>query len=133
MKKIKRLLATVAVCAMAFTFAGCGKYATVEEYVNSDAVQAELETALAQLEGSGMQMEVYGEGNKLVYSYTYDVELDVELAAPLLEDAMASESATFEEVAESLKDAVDVENPTVVVEYLNPDGSVIYSAEFTAE
>ncbi len=132
MKKIKKLLATVAVCAMALTFAGCGKYATVDEYVNSDAVQAELATVMEQMEGSGMQMDVYGDGNKLVYAYTYDVEIDAEQAAPLLEEALAAEADTFEDVAASLKSAVDVENPTVVVTYLNPDGSVIYSAEFTA-
>lgn len=133
MKKFKRLLAGVALMAMTFTFAACGKYATVDEYVQSDAVQAELETVMSQLDGTGMEMEVYGEGDKLVYAYTYAEALDPELAAPLLESALTEQAAQFEEVAASLKTAVKVENPVVVVKYLNPDGSEIYSAEFTAK
>ena len=133
MKKITKVLASAALMAMTLTFAACGKYATMEEYVQSDEVQKELDSVMDQLEGSGMQMEVYGDGDKLVYAYTYTEEIDAELAAPLLESALLEQGDQFESVADALKKEVDVENPIVVVTYLNADGSEIYSAEFTAE
>lgn len=46
---------------------------------------------------------------------------------------MASQADTFKNVASSIKAAVEVENPVVVVRYLNADGSEIYSEEFAAE
>ena len=40
---------------------------------------------------------------------------------------MASQADTFQNAASSIKVAVEVENPVVVVRYLNADGSEIYS------
>ena len=50
-----------------------------------------------------------------------------------LKEALNGEAATFEGVAASVGKVVDVENPVVVVRYLNKDGSEICSQEFSAK
>ncbi len=110
-----------------------GKYASIKEYVESDEVQSELESMLSGMDTSTMSMEVYGEDNKLVYSYTYLVDLSaLGDIASTLDAALEEQASVFESVASSLKLAVDVENPVVVVEYLDKDGNVIVSKEFSA-
>ena len=95
-------------------------------------MQSEVESMKESLGDAGMAIEVTGEGNKLIYTYTFDQAVDVDTVKEPLADSLESQASTFEQVAESLKEAVDVENPVVVVEYLNPDGSEIYSQQFTA-
>ena len=110
-----------------------GKYASIKEYVESDEVQSELESMLSGMDTSTMSMEVYGEDNKLVYSYTYLVDLSaLGDIASTLDAALEEQASVFESVASSLKLAVDVENPVVVVKYLDKDGNVIVSKEFSA-
>lgn len=110
-----------------------GKFASIADYVNSPEFQSELEKQMSQFEGQGLTMEVTGEGDSLVYTYTYE-ELEVtDGMAEQLEAALEPQKDTFVQVAKSLKLVVDVENPVVVVKYMAPDGSEIYSAEFSAE
>ena len=45
---------------------------------------------------------------------------------------MEDQTSVFEGVAASVKLAVDVESPVVVVRYLDNEGNEIYSREFTA-
>lgn len=110
-----------------------GKYASIKEYVESDAVQSQLEAMLSSMDTSTMKMDVYGEDNKLVYSYTYLMDLtgmgDI---GATLDAALEQQASTFQSVASSLKLAVDVDNPVVVVKYLDKDGNEITSKEFTA-
>ena len=51
----------------------------------------------------------------------------------VLKAGLDSQKDTFKNVAASLKDAVNVSNPIVVVQYKDSDGNEIYSAEFTAD
>lgn len=121
----------ITVCAL-FALTACGKYDTVEEWVKSEKVQKEFDEMLADLDDSSMKMEILGEENKLIYSYTFLEEVP-EGMGEQLGIALNEQASTFEEVAEALKEEVDVDNPIVVVEYLNSDGSEIYSQEFTAK
>lgn len=110
-----------------------GKFATVADFANSKEVQDQLEMQKKSLEGSGMDIAITGEDNKLIYAFTYlDME-NQEGMAEALKQGLESQEATFVSVAKSIKLAVDVENPVVVVQYLDANGEEIYSAEFTAE
>lgn len=110
-----------------------GKFATMDEYVNSDLVQSQLESMMSSMEGQGMTMEIKGDGNKLIYTYRYDELAKEDGMAETLQAGLEAEAATFKSVASSLSLAVEVENPVVVVEYIDMNGEVIYSQEFTAE
>lgn len=110
-----------------------GKFKTLEDFVNSDIMQQQLETQLASLEGSGIALNLTAEDNKLIYNFTIeDADLSAALAADpsTLESSLQSQASTFESVASSLKAAVEVENPVVVVRYLDNTGAEIVAQEF---
>lgn len=105
-----------------------GKFASMEDYVNSDIVQSQIADSI-----EGMGMEIQADGNKLIYIYTYKTQMPTDSLASILESALESQESTFKSVASTLKSVVDVENPVVVVSYRNADGSEIVSQEFAAE
>lgn len=109
------------------------KLASVEEYLAIPQVQDQMDALSELMESMGMTMTVAGEGNKLIYTYTYVQQIDAAAAKPQLESGLDAQESTMKSVASSLKLYVDVENPIVVVHYLNADGSEIYTREFNAE
>lgn len=110
-----------------------GMFDTVEEYVASDMFQAQIATLTDSLEGTGMKMEITGEGNKLIYTYTYETITNMDGLAESLEAGMDAQASTFEATASMLKAAVKVDNPVVEVVYIDANGEEIYSREFTAQ
>ncbi|MCI8505228.1 MAG: DUF4854 domain-containing protein [Lachnospiraceae bacterium] len=124
---------TTAAETQAESTADSGKFATVAEFANSEEVQSELAAQKKSLEGSGMDIAITGEDNKLIYTFTYLEMENQEGMAEALQQGLEAEKTTFSGVAKSIKLAVDVENPVVVVRYLDSTGAEIYSAEFTAE
>lgn len=110
-----------------------GKYETIAAFLESDEMQQQLESVKSSLEGQDLNVSVTAEDNKLIYAYTYTVDIDTATAATLLEEGVKEQSSVFETVVSSLKLAVDVENPIVVVTYLDKDGNEIYTAEFTED
>lgn len=110
-----------------------GKFATISDFVNSDIMKGQVETLKSSLEGSGMEIELSGEDNKLIYTYTY---LEVEKTdgmAETLASGIEAQADQFKSVASTIKTAVEVENPVVVVKYVDANGEEIYSKEFAAE
>lgn len=113
---------------------GIGKFPDVKAYVESDLVQEQLDAQLASLkDDENISMEVLGEADRLIYRYTMKTIAKTDALAEQLKVSMDGQTDTFKTVASSLKLAVEVENPVVVVEYLDMNGEVIYSAEYTAE
>lgn len=136
MKKILAItLAAVCCLTLVFSLAACkggsGKYATMQEYVQSAEMQSQIASLQQTMEEQGLSMTITGEENKLIYTYTYPSEVS-DLMGDALESALQQQSSTFESVAETLKLAVDVDNPVVVVRYLSSDGTEICSMEFGA-
>lgn len=135
MKKLASIFSLVLVAALlAVSLTACSgkKYGSMEDYVNSDEVQSQLSATLAEAEAQGMKMEVKGDGNKLIYAYTFAEGIETEGMADALKEALSAQASTFETIATTLKGAVDVDNPVVVVQYLASDGTEIYSQEFAA-
>lgn len=135
MKKLgKKIIALAVVTVMGLSMIACGKkYKSVEAYVNSSEVQEVLSTMESQMSGSGMSIDITADGDKMVYTYTYD---DIEKAdgmAETLESAMDAEASTFQDTANEIKKVVDAKNPSVVIEYVDKNGETIYSREFVAE
>lgn len=110
-----------------------GKYDSVADYVNSDLIQNQISSIKESLAESGMEMEVTGEDNKLIYTYAYTELTEVDGMADALASGLDAQADTFKSVAKSLRAAVDEENPVVVVRYLDANGDEIYSQEFAAE
>lgn len=110
-----------------------GKYATLEDFINSDMMQEQLDSQIASLEGTGLTAEVIAEDNKLVYSFTItDPNVAAALDAASLQSTLDSQASTFESIASMIPLAVEIDNPVVVVRYLDSAGAVIVSQEFTS-
>ncbi|MBS6195756.1 MAG: DUF4854 domain-containing protein [Clostridiales bacterium] len=109
------------------------KFATIEEFVASDELQSQLETMKSAFADSGIDISISGEGNKLIYTYTYQEVENMDGLAEQLAEGMSAQTETFKMVADSITAAVDVENPVVVVTYVDCNGEEIYTEEFTAE
>lgn len=110
-----------------------GKFETMDEYVASDQVQSEMETLKASLEGQGMSIDMRGEGNKLIYSYKYDTLVKEEGMEETLESEAAKQESTFIQTAKLMKTVVSVDNPTVVIEYIDANGEMIFTKEYPAD
>lgn len=134
---MKKVLSSVFVLAMVFvmalSFTSCNrKFDTMEAFIASDVMQSQLKEAKDSVEDGTLTIDIVAEGDKLVYVYTYQQDIDVDYAKEALASALDQQAATFENVAKEIKNAVNIENPVVVVRYLTKDGSEIYSQEFTA-
>ena len=109
------------------------KYKSVEAFVASDIVQSQLETLKTQIADAGMSLEITAEGNKLIYTYTYQEITMVDGMTEALESAMETQKSTFESAVKSLKAAVDADDLSVEVRYIDANGTTIYAREFKAE
>lgn len=129
------MLAFALIFAVCLPLAGCGptKYDSIEAFLASDEKKSEIELEEETLEGSGLSLEIVIQENKLIYHYTFDQAQDVAAAKQILKDGLDSQKEAFQSRAAELKNAVTLENPVFVVRYWNPDGTELYSQEFTAE
>ena len=105
------------------------KYSSIDEFVKSPVMQDQLPTLKSSVEQMGMDMDISGEDNKLVYTFKY--KKDVNVSADALNSALDSQVATYKNIAASLKTAVNVDSPVVVVRYLDSKGKEIASREFS--
>ena len=112
-----------------------GKFKSLEGFVTSAIMQEQMESQMQSLEGTGISCALAADGDKLVYNFTIEDEtLASAMDKATLDSQLESMASTFESIASTLPDAVEgVENPAVVVRYLDPAGEEITSMEFTAE
>lgn len=81
-------------------------------------------------------MEVYAEGNTLVYDCIYDVQIDLsdetvkESIVAALEEACESNSTTYTDIVEALREVIDADDICVRLVYRNADERIIYTHEY---
>ncbi len=111
-----------------------GKFKSLEDFVNSDIMKQQMESQFSSMEGTGLSLELTADGNKLIYNLTIeDPDLSSVMDKSALESYLDSQASTFEAIARALPASVNVENPVVVVRYLDSNGDVIASREFPAK
>lgn len=108
-------------------------YDSMEEYASSDLVQNIVNSALEEYKTDEIGFAIRGEGNRLIYEYTYKTLAMTEEMSPVLEEELEKQADALQSVADSLKDVVNVEQPTVVVRYLDMNGAQIAAREYTAQ
>ena len=138
MKKItSKLLMLMMVLVMAFGLSACGKgsapYDTVSDYINSDEVKETFSTLEKSLEGSGMSMKISAEDDKLIYTYTYDELEKTDGMAAQLEESISKQDDTFQNTANEVKEYVNSDTVTVVIEYIDCNGEKIFSKEYVSK
>lgn len=125
-KKITMILSLSFI--MTILLAGCGAPSTLEEYINSNE---EAKNTVDSMASDQMNVEVTG--NTLTYTYTYNQTFTgetLEAVKEELENAMESQSSTFENIGKTLEQESGIEDITVRVVYANEDGTEIYSEDF---
>lgn len=110
---------------------------TLEDYFNSDAMQALVESTKEQYEEQGITAAMYAEGDELKYDFTVNTMTGLseeELAAfsDALAASMESAASTFQDTADQAKEVVTNDTVTVVVTYFDGDGNVLYTQSFTS-
>lgn len=106
---------------------------SVAEFAASDLIQGQLTDLKKSLTEAGMDISITGEDNKLIYTFSYLEMEKMDGMSEAIEQQLAAQEETFKTVAKSIKAAVNVENPVVVVTYVDANGEEIYSQEFPAE
>ena len=133
MKKIALILAAALIAVTSiFCFAGCGDSPEqkLANYVASDECQKELDSMTSTYE-SMMDVDVRAEGKSLVYDLTYKTELPEE-SLDTVKSSLESLSSTYEGIANSIKESVGIDDPSVVVKINTKDGTNIFSKTYKA-
>lgn len=110
---------------------------TLEDYFNSDAMQALVESTKEQYEEQGITAAMYAEGDELKYDFTVNTmtglsEEELTAFSDALAASMESAASTFQDTADQAKEVVTNDTVTVVVTYFDGDGNVLYTQSFTA-
>ena len=133
---MKKLLASLLAFCQLCSCAACSQedpkpYASVEEFVASDIVQQQLSDASAQYQDEGLTITASADGDKLVFTYAVSTQIDAASTIPALEMELDAKASSFTSVVEKMKEQIATENPSIVLRYVNADGSEILSREFT--
>ncbi len=109
---------------------------TLEDYFNSDVMQAMVNAAKEQYSEDGIEAEMYAEGDELRYVFTMtDVETTEDERAVLAEALKASTEASAEsfiDTAVQAKEVVTNDEVIVVVTYMDGAGNELYSQSFSS-
>lgn len=119
--------------------------ATTEESSGADTLKAFVETpeiqeAMASVSESqdDMSIELKVEGDDtVVMSLSYKEQLDLsdesskEIMLSVFESQMAAQESMFTEMRDQIVEETGMDDVIVRIEYLNADGSEIYSQEYT--
>ena len=107
-------------------------YKDVETYVGSTQYQDKIEDTIETMDGWGLTLSVYGEGNTVVYSYTYkeQVDLSEDAKASILE-SIKSQASVYASILDQIEKETAESQPQIKVVYCNADGSVLVEHTFT--
>lgn len=115
---------------------GNALYDSVADYVNSDAMQAALDSMKNTYANDVMSIDMVAEGeNKLVYIFSYDTITHTEGdgMAEALEQAIGTQDATFQQTANAIKPFVNNDEVIVEIRYIDMNGTIIYSKTYVSE
>lgn len=110
-----------------------GKFASIQDFIDSDLFRKHMDPQISEFKEKGLSMSFSSKENQLIWNFKVDnPELSGAMDPASLASALDSQASAFESVAGTLKTAVDVDNPTVLVRYLDNEGTELASREFTA-
>lgn len=135
----KKLLILVAAVTLAFTGCGASKPANevLAEWVESDEVTTFEDTINSQFAGTGVRAEFSSEGDDvLVFSCIYEEQVDFSgVTQEQIDELFSSQLDALGSSMTPLFDAFESESGLTLscirVKYVNADGSLVYSQDFT--
>lgn len=138
-KKLTMVVSALMVLVMAFAVAGCGKPSLEDWYAdNTEEFQQITDSVNAQADSMGCTMEIVVEdSNVLAFRYTLTEAFDtsdpanVEALATVYDAMFDSYASTFSEIRTQVMDETSTENVVIRLSALNPDGTELYTRDFT--
>lgn len=138
-KKLTLVVSALMVLVMAFAVAGCGKPSLEDWYAdNAEEFQQITDSVNAQADSMGCTMEIVVEdSNVLAFRYTLTEAFDtsdpanVEALATVYDAMFDSYASTFSEIRTQVMDETSTENVVIRLVALNPDGTELYTRDFT--
>lgn len=135
---MKRFAALFLAVVLAFSLVACGGQdgaAALKKYVESNEFQSLIKTQSSQYEQLGLKLDISVEGEQLIYACAFTEQQDNtdNVLGDAFEAALDAQASTFEGIASQLKSELNIANPTVLVKYINADGSEIASKTFSAK
>ena len=111
-----------------------GMFDSIQAMIDSDLMKNQLESMLSAMEDSGMVCELTADEDSLIYNFTITDEGMAEtLTKDVLDPQLSQMASTFENIGSVLPSMVEgLDNPSIIVRYLGPDGTEITSMEFFA-
>ncbi len=106
-----------------------GKYASIADYVASDEVQKSIEIFGGM---EDLDIKVKADGNKMIYEYSCTTIAKQAGMEEALKSTLESQKNIFINIANALKNKVNIDNPIITVTYLDKNGDLIYSQDFSA-
>ena len=107
---------------------------TVDDYLASPEASAALEQLeTAYKDNAFLSVEVYADGDAVVYEYQYKTDMTDDQIAQLktsLPEQLKSFESVFKNDAKQRKDNVNAADPRVVLVYLAKDDTEIYREEY---
>lgn len=113
---------------------GGGKvvYEGIDKYISSSEYQAEIKETIETMDKWGLTLEVKSEGDTLVYSYTYQSQVDLsDEAKNNILESIKSQSDVYNAIIDQISKDTTEGNPKVKIVYYNADGSVLVEHVFT--
>lgn len=105
---------------------------TIEEYI--EAIRPQIESISDSFKDV-FEISVSSEGdNAMIYQYAYKEQLEVPDAGifeETMETTMKSSYSVFGSMLESLRDTLNINDPKLIVRYVNADDSILYEKELT--
>lgn len=135
-KKLSKVLALCLVVVMAFSITACKKANTLADWVKSDEVTTVVDSLSGTAEGMTIEFKADGE-DVLVMSYTYEEQVDLsdeetkKAVEAYFEQALTAQSSTFTNMRDQINEQYKLNVKTIRIEYLNADGSVIYTQDIS--
>ena len=138
MQNTKRFAAVLAcLLAVALLFTACsGKPKNIEAYLKNETVAKQLDEQLGSMSSDEFTVEIAGEGNTLIYTFTFGEAIDLSdetikaAIVSALESGMEQQRSVFEGLADQIRAQVQGDDVAIRVVYSNADGSEIYAATF---
>ena len=150
MKSIKHVFVLLLTAALCLSFASCSnlkkdtpsdaetesqevaQQTKLEELVSDNTFQQQVQAMSASYKSQGIELSVTAEGNKLVYTCTYTIEVeDMATTKEKLSEYLdgAKMISSFNSILKSIQTTVP-EAEAVVVRYYDKDGNELVSKEY---
>lgn len=105
------------------------KYKSLEEFVKSDKANSLIEQAKQSVDNEIMTFTMMTEDkNKIIFQYECLEQTDIDIKN--LEKSLNNDTELYVDSVKYILEIVNIENPCIVVRYINADKTLIYERSF---